>query len=131
MHFNAKVEHTILICKVRQNLQNTPIAVKLGFFFTNFLSGSRFRTSGICAPYNGTRCKSVLGSSSVFLNLSRSNPFKEQEQLAGELLDQMFSVEAPETIHTRCDGHGQKLICNYMFPPCTHYLDPKPVPLCR
>lgn len=89
------------------------------------------RTSGICAPYNGTRCKSVLGSSSVFLNLSRKNPFNEQEQLAGELLEQMFSVDAPDTIHSRCDGHAQKMICNYMFPPCTHYLDPKPVPLCR
>ena len=90
-----------------------------------------FRTSGICAPYNGTRCASVLGSSSVFLNLTRSNPFYEQELYAGELLDQMFSVDAPDMIHQRCDGHGQKLICNYMFPPCTHYLDPKPVPLCR
>lgn len=89
------------------------------------------RTLGICVPYNGTRCASVLGTSNVFLNLSQPNPFEDQEKMAADLLDQMLNVETTETIRERCNGNGEKLICNYAFPPCENYLNPKPVPLCR
>lgn len=82
-------------------------------------------------PYNGTRCASVLGTRSVFLNLSSSNPFEAQEKMAGELIDKMYDVETSEILQERCQGHGEKFICNYVFPPCDDSLVVKPVPICR
>lgn len=86
---------------------------------------------GVCVPYNGTRCASVHGNSYVFLNLSLSNPYEDQEKMAADLLNEMFSIETTQMIRERCNGHGEKLICHYVFPPCENYLIPKPTPLCR
>ncbi|KAL4236587.1 hypothetical protein ACF0H5_004972 [Mactra antiquata] len=89
------------------------------------------RVLGMCAPYNGTKCSSVLGSGSVFYNLSTSNPYEVQEKMAAELIDKMYAVETSDTLKERCQGHGEKFICNYIFPPCDTSLVPKPVPICK
>ena len=86
---------------------------------------------GICTQYNGTRCASVLGTSNVFLNLSRPHLFDEQEKMAVYLLEQMHKSSTTKNIQERCEGHAEKFVCHYLFPRCENFLDPKPVPICR
>lgn len=95
-----------------------------------------FSVQGKCVPYNGTVCSHVHSQNSyVFLNLSQRNPFEHQEQMAGQLLEEMFAVETTQMLRDRCNGHGENLICNYIFPPCEPEEDtdlvPKPLPVCR
>jgi len=95
-----------------------------------------FSVQGKCVRYNGTACSHVHGRNSyVFLNLSHSHPFQHQEQMAQLLLDEMFAVDTTQKLKDRCNGHGENLICNYIFPPCDPDMEkdlaPKPVPVCR